>query len=96
MAVDSELRYHHPLRDLAERKKRCLRKHRRDAIVKSEIPFKLLDDKGVFIFQSVDEFSNRFSKCRISDCILPEHAVDFMRDRKFGPFGLMEEGDDGM
>jgi hypothetical protein len=29
-------------------------------------------------------------------CILPEHAVDFMRDRKFGPFGHMDDNDDGM
>jgi hypothetical protein len=81
---------------LTERKKRCLRKHRRDLIVKSEIPFKLPDDKGVFIFRSADEFSNKFSNCGISDCILPEHAADFVRDCEFGPFGLMEEGDNGM
>jgi hypothetical protein len=79
-----------------ERKRGCLRKHTRDPIVKSEIPFKLPDDKAVFIFRSADEFSNLFSNCRINDCILPEHAVDFMRDLKFGPFGLMEEGEDGM
>jgi hypothetical protein len=96
MMVDSGLRDHHPLRDLTERKKRCLRKHRRDPIVKSEIPFKVPDDKRVFIFWSTDEFSNIFSSCRISDCILPEYAVDFMRDRKFVSFGILEEGDDGM
>jgi hypothetical protein len=37
-----------------------------------------------------------FFNCRISDCIVPEHAVDFMRDRKFDPFGLIGEGNDGM
>jgi hypothetical protein len=95
MTVDGGFRHHHPLRDLSQRKKRCLRKYRREPIVKSEIPFKLPDDKGVFISRSADELSNIFSNCRISDCILPEHAVNFMCDRKFGSFGLMEEGDDG-
>jgi hypothetical protein len=59
--VDTELRYHHPLRDLTERKRRSLRKHRRDPIVKSEILFKLPDDKGIFVFRPRDEFSNIFS-----------------------------------
>jgi hypothetical protein len=96
MTVDSGLRHHHPLRDLMERKKRCFRKLRRAPIVKSEIPFKLTYNKSVFIFRSADEFSNIFANWRISDCILDEHVIDFMRDRKFGPFGLMEERDDGM
>jgi hypothetical protein len=96
MTIDSRLQPRHPLRDLTERKKCCLRKPRRDPIVKSEIPFKLPDHKAAFIFQSANEFSNIVSNCRISNYILPEHAVDFMRDRKFGPFGLIKEGDYGM
>jgi hypothetical protein len=95
ITVDSGLRHNHSLRDLTERKKRCLGKHRRNPIVKSETPFKLPDDKEVVIFRSADEFSNVFPNYGINGCILPEHAVDFMCDRKFGPFGLMEEGDDG-
>jgi hypothetical protein len=79
-----------------ERKKRCLRKHRRNPIIKSEIPFKLPDDQRVLISRPGEKFSNILSNCGISNCILPESAVDFMHYREFGPFGLMEEGDDGM
>jgi hypothetical protein len=63
MTVDSGPRHHHPLHDLTERKKRFLRKHRHVPIAESEIPFKLPDDKGVFIVRSVDQFSNVFSNC---------------------------------
>jgi hypothetical protein len=73
-----------------------LRKHRGNPIVKSEIPFKFPDDQGILISRSVDESSNIFSNYRRSDCILPEYAVDFMRDRKFLPFDFMGEGDEGM
>jgi hypothetical protein len=91
MTVDSGPRHHHPLQDLTERKKRCLCKHNRNPIGKSQIPFKSPEDKGIFIFRSVYEFSDICSSWRISNCILFEHAVDFMPDHMFGHLALWKK-----
>jgi hypothetical protein len=70
--------------------------HKDDTVITTEITFRFGDDRNLCFFCSENKHSNILPESRIADSVLPEHAVNFVRDGVLGPFHFVEESDDGL